>query len=89
MTPGNVAQFSILAGCFEFESLDASLSDAERSMAKRHARELRELLSHAETEPPEAADTEPDGEPDGEPAQRPAQSMRWPSEIPTGITEDS
>lgn len=51
MTHANITQFAVLAGAYEIESLNPDLSDPERRMAKRHAREIRELLHHADTEP--------------------------------------
>lgn len=51
MTYASLTQLSVLAGAFEIESLNPYLSEPERNMARRHARELRELLQNADTEP--------------------------------------
>ena len=47
----SLTQFAVLAGAFEIESLNPDLSEPERRMARRHAREIRELLQRADTEP--------------------------------------
>jgi hypothetical protein len=68
----------ILAGAYRIEAMNPNYSDGEKRMAKRHADEIEELIRNMRTEP---------AEPEGEPVRLP--DMRWPSDRPTDLPEET